>query len=43
MGIFEGLLLLLAAHAALQYLFMRKKGKNTREIVSDFKSSLAHN
>jgi len=37
LGIFEGLLILLAAHATIQYIFMRRVGKTTAEIFSSFK------
>jgi MFS superfamily sulfate permease-like transporter len=39
LGIFEGLLVLLGAHAVIQYIFMRRTGKSTREIVQLFKDS----
>ncbi len=38
LGIFEGLLLLLAAHAAIQFVFMRRMGKSDKEIFSQFSS-----
>ena len=34
LGIFEGLLILLFAHAFIQYVFMRRTGKSTDQIVS---------
>lgn len=36
MGIFEGLLLLLFAHAIIQYIFMRRIGKSSAEIWTQF-------
>lgn len=36
LGIFEGLLLLLAVHAGIQYVFMRRLGQPTSEILSEF-------
>ncbi len=39
LGIFEGLLLLLGAHAVIQYIFMRRTGKSTEEIIQLFKDS----
>lgn len=33
LGIFEGLLLLLAGHAIIQFVFMRRTGKSTHEII----------
>ncbi len=36
LGIFEGLLLLLIVHAAIQFVFMRKTGKSSREIWQFF-------
>lgn len=41
LGIFEGLLLLLFAHAIIQYIFMRRIGNSTKEILSQFKSSFS--
>lgn len=37
MGIFEGLLILLAAHALIQFIFMKRVGKSSEEILSSFK------
>ena len=39
LGIFEGLLLLLAAHAIIQFIFMKRLGKSNAEIWQQFKSS----
>ncbi|MFT4737071.1 MAG: MFS superfamily sulfate permease-like transporter [Cyclobacteriaceae bacterium] len=39
LGIFEGLLLLLFVHAVIQYIFMRRTGQSTEEIVRLFKNS----
>ncbi len=39
MGIFEGLLLLLVAHAIIQYIFMRRMGQSTTEIWAQFKAT----
>ncbi|MEO9871638.1 SulP family inorganic anion transporter [Ekhidna sp.] len=36
LGIFEGLLLLLLVHAGIQYVFMRRLGKSTSEILAQF-------
>lgn len=36
LGIFEGLLLLLASHGIIQYIFMRRMGKSTAEITEQF-------
>jgi len=38
LGIFEGLLLLLAAHAVIQFVFMRRIGKSDKEILDQFSS-----
>ncbi|MEP1096319.1 MAG: SulP family inorganic anion transporter [Cyclobacteriaceae bacterium] len=38
LGIFEGLLLLLASHGIIQYIFMRRMGKSTHEISDQFRS-----
>lgn len=38
LGIFEGLLLLLAGHAFIQYVFMRRMGKSTSEVMVQFLS-----
>ena len=38
LGIFEGLLLLLAIHAVIQYIFMRRIGKKNHEILNQFRS-----
>lgn len=39
LGIFEGLLLVLFAHAVIQYIFMRRQGKSYGEIMKVFKQS----
>ncbi|MEQ9301200.1 MAG: SulP family inorganic anion transporter [Cyclobacteriaceae bacterium] len=39
LGIFEGLLLLLAVHAAIQYVFMLRTGKSTQEVWTLFMDS----
>ena len=39
LGIFEGLLILLAVHAAIQYVFMIRIGKSYSEIIDQLKSS----
>ena len=39
LGIFEGLLLLLAAHAVIQFIFMKRLGQSNAEIWSQFTSS----
>ncbi len=39
LGIFEGLLLLLAVHAGIQFVFMRRTGKSTSEVFLLFKDS----
>lgn len=39
LGIFEGLLILLAAHALIQYVFMRRVGKTNTEIMASFKQT----
>ncbi|CAM1363664.1 SulP family inorganic anion transporter [Tenacibaculum soleae] len=39
MGIFEGLLIVLAAHAIIQFIFMKRLGKSNQEIWLQFKSS----
>lgn len=39
LGIFEGLLLLLVIHAAIQFVFMRRTGKSTQEVIQSFKES----
>lgn len=39
LGIFEGLLLLLAVHAGIQFVFMRRLGQSTNEIISQFKNT----
>lgn len=41
LGIFEGLLIVLFAHAIIQYLFMKRLGKSNQEIWSQFKSSFS--
>lgn len=44
LGIFEGLILVMAGHAIIQFIFMRRLGKSTQEIIHQFKSSFAaHN
>lgn len=39
LGIFEGLLLLLAVHAGIQYVFMRRLGQSTGDIWAQFKDT----
>lgn len=39
MGIFEGLILLLAVHALIQFVFMKRIGKSNAEIIAQFTSS----
>ncbi len=39
LGIFEGLLLLLAVHAGIQYVFMRRMGRSTLEILQSFRQT----
>lgn len=39
LGIFEGLLLLLAVHAGIQFVFMRRLGKSTSEIWFEFRET----
>ncbi len=39
LGIFEGLLLLLAAHAFIQLIFMKRLGKSNAEVWQQFRSS----
>lgn len=39
LGIFEGLLLLLAAHALIQFIFMKRLGKTNADIYDQFKMS----
>lgn len=39
MGIFEGLIILLTAHAFIQYVFMKRIGKSTGEIMQQFMAS----
>ncbi|MEP1033536.1 SulP family inorganic anion transporter [Ekhidna sp.] len=39
MGIFEGLLLLLGVHAGIQYVFMRRLGQSTSDIIAEFKNT----
>ncbi|MFK7979189.1 MAG: SulP family inorganic anion transporter [Saprospiraceae bacterium] len=39
LGIFEGLLLLLVAHAIIQFIFMKRLGKSNAEIWSQFKAT----
>ncbi len=41
LGIFEGLLIVLAGHAIIQYIFMRRLGKTNQEIWNQFKSSFS--
>lgn len=41
LGIFEGLLLLLAAHALIQLIFMKRLGKSNKEIWNQFKSTFS--
>ena len=39
LGIFEGLLLLLFAHAVIQFVFMKRTGKSTHEIMALFRDT----
>lgn len=39
LGIFEGLLIVLTAHAIIQFIFMRRLGKSNQEVWNQFKSS----
>ena len=39
LGIFEGLLLLLMAHAFIQYVFMLRTGKSNKEIIAHFRET----
>lgn len=41
LGIFEGLLIVLFAHAIIQYIFMKRLGKSSQEIWVQFKSSFS--
>lgn len=41
LGIFEGLLIVLAAHAIIQFIFMKRLGKTNQEIWSQFKGSFS--
>ena len=41
LGIFEGLLIVLFAHAIIQYIFMKRLGKSSQEIWAQFKSSFS--
>lgn len=41
LGIFEGLLIVLAGHAVIQYIFMKRLGKTNQEIWSQFKSTFS--
>lgn len=41
LGIFEGLLLVLLAHALIQFIFMKRLGRSNQEIWSQFKSSFS--
>ena len=41
LGIFEGLLIVLFAHAIIQFIFMKRLGKSNQEIWSQFKSSFS--
>lgn len=41
LGIFEGLLIVLAAHAIIQFIFMKRLGKTNQEVWSQFKSSFS--
>ncbi len=41
LGIFEGLLIVLAAHAIIQFIFMKRLGKSNQEIWNQFKSSFS--
>ena len=37
LGIFEGLLIVLAAHGTIHYLFQRRLGKSARDVMADFR------
>lgn len=39
LGIFEGLLLLLAAHAIIQFIFMKRIGRSNAEVIEAFKDT----
>lgn len=39
LGIFEGLLLLLVAHAVIQFIFMKRMGKSNATIMAQFKAN----
>lgn len=41
LGIFEGLLIVLATHAVIQFIFLKRLGKSNQEIWSSFKDSFA--
>ena len=41
LGIFEGLLLLLAAHAIIQFIFMKRLGQSNAEIWNQFKATFS--
>lgn len=41
LGIFEGLLIVLFAHAIIQFIFMKRLGKSNQEIWSQFKSTFS--
>lgn len=41
LGIFEGLILVMAGHAVIQFIFMRRLGKSSGEIIAQFKSSFS--
>ena len=41
LGIFEGLLIVLFAHAIIQFIFMKRLGKSNRDIWTQFKSTFS--
>lgn len=41
LGIFEGLLIVLGAHAIIQFIFMKRLGKSNQDIWNQFKSSFS--
>lgn len=40
LGIFEGLLIVLLGHALIQFIFMKRLGKSSSDIIAQFKSSI---
>ncbi len=41
LGIFEGLLAVLLGHAIIQFIFMKRLGKNNQQIFTEFKQSIS--